>query len=145
MKTNSIGLAWITVKDFKNAVKFYTEVAGLKVAEMNEEWGWAELEGHDGSGMRLGIAQHQEGCHTDACYESPIKPGQNSVITLTIDNIEQAQKEIQKQGASLIGEIHEVPGHVKMQTVRDAEGNIFQLVEVVAHKSCHEKKSCCAH
>ena len=41
MRTNSIDLVWIVVKDFKNAVKFYTEVAGLKVVEMKEEWGWA--------------------------------------------------------------------------------------------------------
>lgn len=142
MRTNSIDLVWIVVKDFKNAVKFYTEVAGLKVVEKNEEWGWAELEGHHGKGMRLGIAQQRPN------GQDPIQPGQNSVVTFTVDNIEQANKDIIKQGANLVGEVIEVPGHVKLQTVRDAEGNFFQLVEVCSANACgtHDKKSsCCAH
>lgn len=142
MRTNSIDLVWIVVKDFKNAVKFYTEVAGLKVVEMKEEWGWAELQGHQGKGMRLGIAQQRP------YSQDPIQPGQNSIVTFNVDNIEQANKDLIKQGANLVGEVIEVPGHVKLQTVRDAEGNFFQLVEVCSANACgtHEKKSsCCAH
>lgn len=142
MQTKSIGLVWIVVKDFKRAVKFYTEVAGLKVHEMCEEWGWAELEGHDGSGMRLGIAQQRPDS------QDPIQPGQNGVVTLTVDNLEQANKDLVRQGANLIGEVQEVPGHVKMQSVKDADGNMFQLVEKLDVKACstnEKKKSCCPH
>lgn len=141
MVAKSIGLAWILVKDFKKAVKFYTEVAGLKLIEMNEEWGWAELEGHDGGGMRLGIAQDNPQC------QGPTKPGQNAVITFTVDNIEKEIKHMQKQGATLIGNIEVVPGHVKMQSVKDAEGNVFQIVELIAEESHskHEHKNGCCH
>ena len=142
MRTQSIGLVWIVVKDFKRAVKFYTEVAGLKLIEMNEQWGWAELEGHQGQGMRLGIAQHRPDS------QEPIQPGQNGVATFTVDNIEQANKDLVQQGANLVGKVQEVPGHVKMQTVKDADGNVFQIVEVISADTCktHEKKkSCCAH
>lgn len=142
MHTQSIGLVWIVVKDFKKAVKFYTEVTGLKLIEMNEQWGWAELEGHDGKGMRLGIAQYSPD------NPDPVQPGQNGVVTFTVDNMEQATKDLVKQGATLIGKVQEIPGHVKLQTVKDGDGNLFQVVEVLTSEACttHEKKkSCCAH
>lgn len=141
MRTQSIGLVWIVVKDFQKAVKFYTEIAGLKIVEINAEWGWAELEGHEGTGMKLGIAQQCEGCE-------PIRPGQNGVVTFKVSNIEEACKDLEAQGANLIGKTEEVPGHVKMQTVRDADGNHFQVVEVLS-ETCHSedkpKNSCCSH
>lgn len=142
MHAKSIGLAWIVVKDFKKAVKFYTDVVGLKLTEMNEEWGWAELEGHDGDGMRLGIAQQSPEGH------DPIQPGQNAVLTFTVENLDKAIKEVQKKGTSMVGPVQIVPGHVKMQTVRDTEGNFFQLVEILseAHDQMHEHSGgCCCH
>lgn len=142
MRTQSIDLVWIVVNDFKSALKFYTEVAGLKLMEKNEEWGWAELEGHNGTGMRLGIAQNRPK------NQDPIQPGQNGVFTLTVENVDQANRDLVKQGANLIGEVIEIPGHVKMQTVKDTEGNVFQIVEVLHAEACptHEKKkSCCSH
>lgn len=38
---------------------------------------------------------------------------------------------MQKQGAALVGQIEIVPEHVKMQSVRDSEDNLFQLVEFI--------------
>ena len=139
MRTQSINLVWIVVKDFKRAVKFYTEVAGLKLIEMHEQWGWAELEGHDGKGMRLGIAQHGPE------NPDPVQPGQNGVVTFTVENVEQASKDLTNQGASLVGKVQEIPGHVKLQTAKDADGNYFQLVEVLTSKTdmTHEKKKGC--
>lgn len=139
MRTKSMDLVWIVVKDFKSAVKFYTEVAGLKAVEMHEEWGWAELEGHDGKGMRLGIAQQRPD------NQDPIQPGQNGVVTLTVDDIDHACKDLAKQGANLVGKIIEVPGHVKMQTVRDTDGNTFQIVEDISARQHQKMKSCCSH
>lgn len=142
MSAKSIELAWIVVKDFKAAVKFYTEVVGLKLVEMNEEWGWAELAGHDGEGMKLGIAQQNPKC------DEPVQPGHNAVLTFTVDNLEKENKNLLKQGIKLIGPIQEVPGHVKLQTVRDTEGNYFQLVEKISESHCstdEQKNSCCCH
>lgn len=142
MRAKSIELAWIIVKDFKKTVKFYTEVVGLKLTEMNEEWGWAELEGHEGEGMRLGIAQQQMEIEND-----PIQPGQNAILTFTVDHLEKEIQELMKQGVELIGSIEEIPGHVKLQMVRDTEGNYFQLVEkqVMANCSTHQHSEHCCH
>lgn len=140
MRAKTMGLAWITVNDFKKAIQFYTEVVGLKLVEMHEEWGWAELEGHEG-GARLGIAQHQP----DGCPH-PVQPGQNAVLSFTVDNVDQARKDLEKKGATLIGPIEEVPGHVKMQLVRDVDGNYLNVVECLemeTHHKEHHSGGCC--
>ena len=136
MKTKSLGLAWIPVKDFDKAIHFYTEIVGLKLMEMNKEWGWAELEGHEG-GSRLGIARYD----ANSEKECPVKPGQNAILSFEVDNIEKAVAELQKKGAKFIGDMEEVPGHVKMQLVEDCDGNRIHLTEVIAHhpQSAHSK------
>lgn len=123
MPIQSIDLAWIVVKDLKSAIKFYTEIVGLKLHELHEQCGWAELSGHNG-GARLGIAQKSD-------YE-PLQPGQNAVITLTVPNIAQTIAELSQKKVKMIGEVLEVPGQVKLQTAIDEDGNHFQLVEVLS-------------
>jgi predicted enzyme related to lactoylglutathione lyase len=118
----SIDLAWIVVKDFKKAVKFYTETVGLKLLKVSEEYGWAELQGQDGGAM-LGIATEQS--------ENPLKPGHNACLTLTVEDIEEAQKSMQNKGAKLLGEIQEISGHVRLLMGIDADGNYFQLAQML--------------
>lgn len=128
MKAEKIGLVWIVVKDVKASIKYYTEVVGLKLMEFNEEWGWAELSGHNG-GTMLGIARE--------CETNPIKAGQNAVVTFNVANLDAAKAEMLKKGAKAQGDIIEVPGHVKMQTMTDNDGNCFQMCEILKHSCCH--------
>jgi predicted enzyme related to lactoylglutathione lyase len=128
MKVKEIGLAWIVVKNLKNALHYYTDVVGLKLVELNEHYGWAELEGYEG-GIRLGIAQENP--------EEKVKAGQNAVITLTISDLEKVKSEMIKKGAKAEGDIVEVPGHVKMQTMIDPDGNCFQICELLTHSCAH--------
>ncbi len=117
----SSDLSWIVVSDLKKAKQFFTETIGLKEHSYSEAFGWAELKGESG-GALIGLAE-----------ESPMmedmKAGQNAVVTLTVDDIEKVSQEIEKKGVKLIGEMIEVPGHVKMQMFSDLDGNLFQLVE----------------
>jgi predicted enzyme related to lactoylglutathione lyase len=122
MSIQSMDLAWIVVKDLKTAVTFYTDVVGLKVDVLEEQYGWAELVAQNGK-MRLGIAQKNE--HSD------MEAGTNAVITLTVKNIEESKKDLLNKGAQLIGDIIEVPGNVKMQTLADKDGNRLQIVEIL--------------
>ena len=125
-----MNLVWIVANDLKETIKFYTETVGLKLMELNEEFGWAELEGPAG-GTRLGIAQK--------CPESEegVEPGQNAVMTFTVASLEKAIAEMTPKGIKLIGKPLEIPGHVIMQTAQDIDGTRFQLVEVLEHKCCH--------
>lgn len=128
MQVKEIGLCWIVVKDIKAAIRFYTETVGLKLMEFNEHYGWAELEGYAG-GARLGIAQENP--------QENVRAGQNAVVTFTVANLEKAKAELVKKGSTCIGEVQEVPGHVKMQTVTDPDGNTFQLCELIPHSCAH--------
>lgn len=121
IKNQGIHLSWIVVKDFNSALKFYTEVAGFTLKEKNLEYGWAELSGENGS--LLGIAQEGEG--------STIKAGSNAITTLAVKDINEARDYFEKKGAKLIGAVEEIPGHVKLQTFSDEDGNIMQLVQKV--------------
>lgn len=120
MFVKSMELVWIVVKDLKKAIKFYTETVGLKLMEEHETYGWAELQGHE-EGSRLGIAQ--------ANSEEAVQPGSNAVVTFTVENIEEALSDLKKNGAKFLGAVQEVPGHVKMQSVVDGDGNRFQIVQ----------------
>lgn len=121
-KTNikSIDLAWILVNDLKKAVNFYTDIIGLKLLTLDEHYGWAELQGHEG-GAKLGIAKSRK--------NQGMEPGQNACITLTVEDIQKAVAALKEKGAQCLGSIEEIPGHVKLQKVQDADGNQLQLVQ----------------
>jgi predicted enzyme related to lactoylglutathione lyase len=87
MKTLGLQLVWITVSEIKTAIKFYTDVLGFKLQEFNEEYGWAELSGEEGA--RLGIAQFNP-------EFADFKPGINAVPAITVENIDAAIKDLQK-------------------------------------------------
>jgi len=124
MSIKSMDLSWIVVSDFKKAIKYYTEVVGLKLHTTSEQHGWAELIGADG-GSVLGIAQHSG--------YAPIPPGHNAIVTFTVDDIVKYKNDISKKGVKFIGDIMEVPGHVKLLLCEDSDGNKFQIVQVL-HK-----------
>lgn len=117
----SSDLSWIVVADIKKAKRFFTESVGLKELSFSEEFGWVELGGEKGGAM-IGLAE-----------ESPLmenlKAGSNAIITLTVENIEKTCQMFKDKGINLIGDIIEVPGHVKMQMFSDLDGNLFQLVQ----------------
>lgn len=123
MQVKEIRLCWIVVKNIREALNYYKDVVGLKLVEFSEEHGWAELEGFEG-GQRLGIAQEspQEG----------FKAGQNAVVTFTVANLEESKQAMAKKGATCVGDIVEVPGHIKMQTLVDQDGNHFQICEMLS-------------
>lgn len=119
----SIDLAWIVVADLDKAVKFFVEIVGLELISIEKKFGWAELQGKDG-GALLGIAQMSG--------HSPINPGNNAVVTISVENIDQAIAEMVKKGGKIIGELCVIPNHVKLQLFSDNDGNYFQLTQVLS-------------
>ena len=121
MDNRGIGLIWITVSDIKKAIDYYSQVLGFQLAEFHEAFGWAELEA--ASGARLGLAQ--------ANPDQGMKAGTNAIITITVDDIVSSRAELEGKGVSLMGEIMEIPGEVKLQLCADKDGNQYQLVELL--------------
>lgn len=120
VKVKGINLSWIVVSDFEKAKKFYLETLGLEAININDEYGWMELMGKEGS--YIGVAKKQS-------EDAPVGPGNNAVITMTVDNLDEAMKEFSAKGVVFFGEVAEVPGHVKLRFFKDTDGNIFQLVQ----------------
>jgi len=114
-------LAWVSVRNIKKSAKFFTQALGLEVASGGEEFGWIELVGKDG-GLVLGLGEEKD-------KESPVQPGNNAVITMTVDNIKRSKTAFQKKGATFIGDIFEVPGKIKIAMFQDPDGNYFHLVQ----------------
>ncbi|HXW86115.1 MAG TPA: VOC family protein [Candidatus Bathyarchaeia archaeon] len=121
MAIRQIGLGWITVADLKKAEAFFAEKLGLTITNSSPEWGWLEVKGTDG-GISLGIGQAQPDSHAP-------KPGHNTILTFTVDDIVETRKELQEKGVTFVDEIMEVPGHVKLTTFVDNDNNIFQLAQ----------------
>lgn len=121
MKVQGMFLSWIVVANIAESVKFYTTTMGLTLHSFNEKFGWAELSGPEGA--RLGLAQQN--------LDYNMKAGTNAVITITVDDIDKAKKELLAKGVQVLGEVLEIPGEVKLQTVLDSDGNMFQLAEML--------------
>ena len=123
MAVKRIDLAWIEVSDWEKAKQFFTEVVGLKVVSTQEQFGWMELRGADG-GTLLGVAKSNEG--------NDLRPGQNAIVALTVDDIVATKAEMEAKGATFHGDIMEVPGQVKLALFSDPDGNLFHLVQDIS-------------
>ncbi len=121
MKPCGIPLVWIVVADIQTAIEFYTSTLGFVLEEFHKEFGWAELSG--GNGSRLGIAQYTS--------TSEIPAGHNAVITIEVEDLELSREELLTKKARCVGDILVVPGHAKMQSFLDNDGNMLQLVQVL--------------
>lgn len=125
MKVKAMNLAWISAKDSNRSMEFFTKILGLKLDSATPEHGWYELKGQEG-GVCLGIGQA-----TSGEYKSPLGVGQNAALTFSVDNIEAAEQWLKQHDVHCLGGIVEIPGHVKMLTFQDLDGNIMQLVQVL--------------
>lgn len=119
MKVQGIELIWIVVDNLDTAIKFYTEVIGLELKEIHREYGWAELKGAKGACLGLSIKSD---------YDNKAV-GSDAVITISVDNLNEAISLYQSKGCRLLGNVLEVEGHVKIQTVLDLDGNRLQIVQ----------------
>lgn len=120
-----MNLAWISVSDIAQAKKFFVETLGMQIEADAPDYGWLEVSGKDENCMRLGIGQ--------ARPESAEKPGMNAVVTMIVDDIVIAKKELTTKGVQFVGDIIEVPGHVKLATFLDPDNNMFQLVQMLSN------------
>ena len=111
-----VTVSWYQVDDFNAAKKFYGEVLGLrKTFEME---GWCEFSHAEGAAS-IGLNQLREGDERGA------------TVVLRVDDLDQVQKELAAKGVKFEGEIHEVPGAVRIATFRDPSGNRLQLCQVL--------------
>ena len=125
MAIKSTNLSWIIVSDIKKAKEFYVDKLGLILEEENTIYPWLELRASDSS-YRLGVAQENK--------EFGEKAGINAIMTFDVDDILLEIDKLKNEGVVFTDSIMEVPGHVKMISFIDADGNKFQLCEMLNKK-----------
>lgn len=112
---------YYNVSDMDRAVKFYTEVLGMK-KKFGDQY-WTSL---DARGFSLGL-------HWTEGTEVPKTPrdshGQNAGGTLTLksDDIPSDKLKLQKAGANILGEADAPWGH--MVVFEDLDGNVLKLMK----------------
>jgi len=131
MAIKSIELAWISVNDMKKAKTFFADKLGLNITANSPEYGWLEFCGKNG-GASLGVGQ--------CAPECDLKPGQNAVVTFTVDDIEKTKADLKAKGVTIVGDVMEVPGHVKLLYIKDEDGNLFHLAQPLNEQP---SKGCC--
>lgn len=105
------------VTDWERARSFYGETLGLKMAfTMDGEW--AEYE--TGSDVRLAIHRIAEG-------QEVTRGG--ATVVFGVSDAHAARAELEARGVEFQGEIHEMPGTVRLGTFLDPDGNVLQIAE----------------
>jgi len=120
MLIKDMKLGWTTVSDINKARSFFVDKLGLKQTDFNEEFGWLELQAED-KGFTLGIGKKND--------QSPYQPGHTIILTMTVDDIASAKKQLEEKGIKFATKIYEVPGHVKLVDFLDDDGNVYQLAQ----------------
>jgi predicted enzyme related to lactoylglutathione lyase len=112
-------LSWYPAKDLDAAKRFYSDVLGLKKTfEMD---GWCEFSHAEGA-PSIGLSAMAE-------------PGDaGATVVLKVDDLDKAQRELGRKGVKFEGEIHEVPGVVRIANFRDPAGNRLQLCQVLVQQ-----------
>ena|SRR5579872_4096173 len=113
-------MVWVAVKDINQAKEFFGKTLGMTMTADSPEHNWAEFTTPEGA--QLGVAGNTQ---EDNC---PIKPSDNAVMCITVENAENTKQELEAKGVRCF-DIYEVPGHVKMFLVQDESDNYYHIVE----------------
>ena len=112
-----VNVSWYQVKDLDAAKKFYGEVLGLK--KTLDLGGWCEFSHADGAAS-IGLNAMRDG-----------DDERGATVVLRVDDLNRTQKELTAKGVKFEGDVHEVPGVVRIATFRDPSGNRLQLCQVL--------------
>lgn len=123
MKPQGFYMAWVLVENLAQGKKFFTDVLGLECVSHAPEYNWAEFTA--GGGAHIGMGE--------ACPETPMKAGSNAVICINVQDLIATKAELEAKNVRIIGDIQEVPGHVKMILVQDASGNLYNVVQKLSN------------
>lgn len=112
-------IAFLWAEDFDKAIKFYTDVLGMK--KVFESDGWCELSVPGTRNAYLAVNR----------WNRDGKAPRNDFITLGVEDVEAFQALLDEHNVRLKGDVIELdqPG-LKMLKFYDPEGNVITLAEV---------------
>jgi len=116
--------SWFVVSDINKAEDFYFNKLGLILKQKMPEFNWLEVAPIDNSYL-IGISAYNK---NTGDHFMP-KPGSGFIMTFDVENIEEAVKIYKEKNIKFLGDIQEIPGHVKMILAEDEDGNKFQICQ----------------
>jgi len=122
MKPLGIQMVWVTVNDMNQAKEFFGKTLGMTLTQDSPEHSWAEFCIPEQK-TYLGVSGPSDNC--------PIKPGDNAVICITVENVVATKEELEAKGVRC-WDIVEVPEHVKMFLIQDESNNYYHIVQMLS-------------
>ncbi len=121
---NGIMMSTCTVKNLESAKRLFVDLLGLELKDYAPEYNWMEIGGEQGS--LLGIGQESTECGAADVQQTA---GNNAWVSISVDDVDATKKHLEDNGVEFIGDIFEVPGHVKMALFKDQDGNRFWITQ----------------
>ena len=108
----------INAEEPDRAVEFYEKVFGWKV----ERWGpveyWLISTGEEGEpGINGGLARREAGA------------GPSTVNTIGVPSVDEFAERVERNGGTIVGPKHAVPGVGWLVYFKDPEGNLFGMMQ----------------
>lgn len=116
-----ISLACVTVSDINKAKHLFVDLLGLDLKDFSEEYRWMEVGGDDQDAY-LGLGEPMEGPHAEF-----MQAGTSAIVSIEVDNVEEAKKHLEANGITFLNGVLEVPGEVKLALFKDSDGNRYFL------------------
>jgi predicted enzyme related to lactoylglutathione lyase len=104
---------WTT--DMDRAVKFYSEVLGLRLARRDGSE-WAEFEVGN---VRFALHGAVEGSPTEA----------GGTVVFRVDDLDRARADLEARGAVFEENAGEIQGYARFASLRDPDGNRVDIIE----------------
>jgi catechol 2,3-dioxygenase-like lactoylglutathione lyase family enzyme len=110
---------YYNVQDMDRAVRFYTEVLGMKRLSGDKYWTSLDANGvkiglHGSDGPVPHVPRDSHGAHAGA------------TLTLRSENVAEDRKTLERAGAKILGEANQPWGH--MLIFEDLDGNVLKLM-----------------
>lgn len=115
-------LSCITVSDLEKAKHLFVDLLGFEVTDFQQDYNWMEVGTEKGSVIGIGKACQQG-------EEYGMNPGSNAILSIDVEDLEEAMAELKAHEVKFIGEVMEVPNQVKMVLFEDSDGNRFFLCQ----------------
>ncbi len=129
-----LGSVRLLVKDFAKSFKFYNEQLGLEAAWGDENSGYANFKVADGmEGFALFVSDWMAPAVGNVDKELPTGFREKSLVSFSVDNVDEAYAALQAKGVVFISEPADMPDW-GMRTVyfRDPEDNLIELYSPLA-------------
>ncbi len=121
LTTGSV-LSCVTVSNMERTKHLFTEVLGLELKDFQPDYNWMEVGNEKESLIGFGECPKEGG-------EGSPQPGSNAIVSIGVENLEEAMEALKAHHIEFLGDIMEVPGQVKMVLFQDFDGNRFFLCE----------------